>query len=50
MIRMMVKIPNVSRKRDQTLTQLIRQIHADSKGVYGAPCIRAELQVEYRKN
>lgn len=31
---------------DCTLTQAIRKIHSDSKGVYGAPKIRAELQAQ----
>ena len=31
---------------DRTLTQTIRGIHRDSKGVYGAPKIRAELKAQ----
>lgn len=33
-------------KRDQILIPIIRQIHADSKGVYGAPRICAELKAQ----
>ena len=39
--------PESDRSRtDQTLTPIIRQIHAESKGVYGAPRIQAELKAK----
>jgi putative transposase len=34
-------------RRDGELTRLIRQIHADNRGVYGSPRIHAELRITH---
>jgi putative transposase len=34
-------------RRDGELTELIRQIHAENRGVYGSPRIHAELRMTY---
>ncbi|WP_308408696.1 IS3 family transposase [Streptomyces sp. AC627_RSS907] len=40
------KEPRARRRQDAELTEKIRQVHADSDGIYGSPRVRAVLKRE----